>query len=156
MFPLNWVPTKFPVTSATGMTLEHLERKKDEYWKKKNVRKNAFRRLLTIGQAMPSAMCMLFPLKLKGFIYALGQSMVLHFRWQNLPWPDKEYIFKVNVCYKCHRIEFLYIAIFSMKSICLLFKGVWWFQVFLPSRPLANCHERTTDHLHIANHLKQM
>lgn len=60
---------------------------------------------------------------------------------KNLPRPDKEYTFKVNVCYKCHWIEFLYVAISSMKRICLLCKGVWWLQLFLPSRSLANCRE---------------
>lgn len=92
-----------------------------------------------MGQAMPSTMWMLFPLKLKGFVYALEQSMVRCFRWQNLPCTDKEYTFKVNVCYKCHGNEFLYIAISSMKSIYLPCKGVWWLQLFLLNRSLANC-----------------
>jgi len=51
---------------------------------------------------------------------------------------------QINVCYKFNCIEFPYIAASLTKKICLLCKGVWKWQLFIPSRFLVNdcyqCH----------------
>ena len=43
-----------------------------------------------MGQTMSSAMYMLFPLKLRGFVYASEQNMVPCFRWQNSSMDRRE------------------------------------------------------------------
>lgn len=83
------------------------------------------------------------PFEAKGICRCLRDGMLLymakHFHGQMGNMHSQ-----INVCYKFNCIEFPYIAASLTKKICLLCKGVWKWQLFIPSRFLVNdcyqCH----------------